>query len=68
MLIGTCRHRGRTKHTSPVGDTRTVIAAAKLYQLSGSTEVLLGGEAKTLNVGEGLFIGGRRRDFRRLIM
>ena len=29
-----------------------------LYQMSGSTEVALDGEAKKLNVGEGLFIGG----------
>jgi quercetin dioxygenase-like cupin family protein len=29
-----------------------------LYQMSGSTEVSLGGEAKMLNAGEGLFIGG----------
>ncbi|SED03245.1 Cupin domain-containing protein [Rhizobiales bacterium GAS191] len=28
-----------------------------LYQLSGSTQVSVGGEAKTLNAGEGLFIG-----------
>ncbi len=28
-----------------------------LYQLSGSTEVSIGGEVKTLNPGEGLFIG-----------
>ncbi len=33
-----------------------------LYQMSGSTEVSLGGEAKILNAGEGLFIaGGERR-------
>jgi quercetin dioxygenase-like cupin family protein len=29
-----------------------------LYQMSGSTEVSLGGEAKILNAGEGLFIAG----------
>ena len=29
-----------------------------LYQLSGSTQVLIGGEAKTLSPGEGLFIAG----------
>ena len=29
-----------------------------LYQMSGSTEVLLGGKAKMLNAGEGLFIAG----------
>ncbi|MEA2264012.1 MAG: hypothetical protein QOJ51_6837 [Acidobacteriaceae bacterium] len=29
-----------------------------LYQMSGSTEVLLGGETKMLNAGEGLFIAG----------
>ena len=36
------------------------VSAAKgiLYQTSGSTEVSLGGEAKMLNAGEGLFIAG----------
>src|ERR1700682_2460108 len=29
-----------------------------LYQLSGSTRVSIGGEVKTLNPGEGLFIAG----------
>ena len=29
-----------------------------LYQMSGSTEVVLGGEAKIVNAGEGLFIAG----------
>src|SRR3954471_12850093 len=29
-----------------------------LYQMSGSTEVSLGGDAKMLNAGEGLFIAG----------
>ena len=29
-----------------------------LYQMSGSTEVALDGEARTLNAGEGLFIAG----------
>src|SRR6266576_2109374 len=29
-----------------------------LYQISGSTEVSLGGEAKMLSAGEGLFIAG----------
>src|SRR4030088_1284287 len=29
-----------------------------LYQMSGSTEVALDGEAKMLNAGEGLFIAG----------
>ena len=40
---------GETSAAAPVNGV--------LYQLSGSTEVLLGGEANTLNVGEGLFIG-----------
>jgi quercetin dioxygenase-like cupin family protein len=31
-----------------------------LYQMSGSTEVALDGEAKMLNAGEGLFIAGER--------
>jgi quercetin dioxygenase-like cupin family protein len=32
-----------------------------LYQLSGSTEVSLAGETKTINSGEGLFIGAGKR-------
>src|SRR5438552_6723725 len=39
---------------------RSSVAAANgiLYQMSGSTEVALDGEAKMLNAGEGLFIAG----------
>lgn len=39
-------------------DERSNVSAANgiLYQMSGSTEVALGGEAKILNAGEGLFI------------
>ncbi len=39
-------------------DERSSVTAANgiLYQMSGSTEVALGGEAKMLNAGEGLFI------------
>src|SRR6202050_4553296 len=41
-------------------DTKSSVSAANgiLYQMSGSTEVALDGEAKTLNPGEGLFIAG----------
>ena len=41
-------------------DTKSSVSAANgiLYQMSGSTEVALDGEAKTLNAGEGLFIAG----------
>src|SRR5919204_5500088 len=41
-------------------DERSSVAAANgiLYQMSGSTEVALGGEVKMLNAGEGLFIAG----------
>src|SRR5271167_3056904 len=41
-------------------DKKSGVSAANgiIYQVSGSTEVLLGGEAKTLNAGEGLFIAG----------
>jgi quercetin dioxygenase-like cupin family protein len=41
-------------------DERSSVSAANgiLYQMSGSTEVALDGEAKTLNAGEGLFIAG----------
>jgi quercetin dioxygenase-like cupin family protein len=41
-------------------DERSSVSAANgiLYQMSGSTEVALGGEAKMLNAGEGLFIAG----------
>jgi quercetin dioxygenase-like cupin family protein len=41
-------------------DEKSNVSAANgiLYQMSGSTEVALGGEAKMLNAGEGLFIAG----------
>src|SRR6266496_946538 len=41
-------------------DEKSGLSAANgiLYQISGSTEVALDGEAKTLNAGEGLFIAG----------
>src|ERR1039457_837392 len=41
-------------------DERSDVSAASgiLYQMSGSTEVALDGEAKVLNAGEGLFIAG----------
>src|SRR5271166_6876665 len=41
-------------------DQKSDVSAANgiLYQMSGSTEVSLGGEAKMLNAGEGLFIAG----------
>ena len=41
-------------------DEKSGVSAANgiLYQMSGSTEVALDGEAKTLNAGEGLFIAG----------
>ena len=41
-------------------DQKSGVSAANgiLYQLSGSTEVVLDGEAKVLNAGEGLFIAG----------
>jgi quercetin dioxygenase-like cupin family protein len=41
-------------------DEKSDVSAANgiLYQMSGSTEVLLGGETKMLNAGEGLFIAG----------
>src|SRR5271165_2986337 len=43
--------------TLPSGEKSDVLAAnGILYQISGSTEVSLSGEAKTLSAGEGLFI------------
>jgi quercetin dioxygenase-like cupin family protein len=41
-------------------DERSGVSAANgiLYQISGSTEVALDGEAKMLNAGDGLFIAG----------
>jgi quercetin dioxygenase-like cupin family protein len=41
-------------------DEKSDVSAAGgiLYQMSGSTKVSRGGEAKTLNAGEGLFIAG----------
>jgi quercetin dioxygenase-like cupin family protein len=45
--------------TLPSGAKSGVSAANGIvYQISGSTEVLLGGETKMLNAGEGLFIAG----------
>src|SRR5258705_8119364 len=45
--------------TLPSGEKSGVSAAnGILYQMSGSTEVALDGEAKMLNAGEGLFIAG----------
>src|SRR5260370_42653372 len=43
--------------TIPSGASSSVTATnGILYQLSGSTEVSIGGEVKTLSPGEGLFI------------
>ena len=43
--------------TIPTGASSSVSATdGILYQLSGSTEISIGGEVKTLNPGEGLFI------------
>ena len=41
-------------------DEKSGVSAANgiLYQMSGSTEIALDGEAKMLNAGEGLFIAG----------
>jgi quercetin dioxygenase-like cupin family protein len=42
--------------TLPAGEKSAALAAdGILYQISGSTEVTFGGEAKTLSAGEGLF-------------
>jgi quercetin dioxygenase-like cupin family protein len=43
-------------------DQKSGVSAANgiLYQMSGSTEVTLDGEAKMLNAGEGVFIAGGR--------
>lgn len=45
--------------TLPLGE-KSVTSAANgiLYQISGSTEVSVGGEAKVLSAGDGLFIAG----------
>src|SRR3981189_2929492 len=44
-------------------DERSNVSAANgiLYQMSGSTEVSLGGEAKMLSAGEGLFIADGKK-------
>lgn len=43
--------------TLPPGEKSSISAAnGMLYQISGSTEVSIGGEAKVLSAGEGLFI------------
>ena len=41
-------------------DEKSAVSAAKgiLYQISGSTEVVLDGKTKTLNASEGLFVAG----------
>src|SRR3954452_9178911 len=41
-------------------DEKSAVSAANgiLYQMSGSTEVVLDGKTKTLNAGEGLFVAG----------
>jgi quercetin dioxygenase-like cupin family protein len=45
--------------TIPSGEKSSVSTAdGILYQMSGSTEVSIGGEAKTLSPGEGLFLAG----------
>jgi hypothetical protein len=45
--------------TLPSGQKSSVSAANSIvYQMSGSTEVLLDGETKMLNAGEGLLIAG----------
>jgi quercetin dioxygenase-like cupin family protein len=47
--------------TLPAGETSKVSGGNSiLYQLSGSTEVSLAGEAKTLGAGDGLFIAGAK--------
>jgi len=45
--------------TIPPGEKSSVSTAdGILYQMSGSTEVSIGGEAKTLSPGEGMFLAG----------
>src|SRR6266550_8689968 len=52
-------HFNAVSVTLPPGEKSGVSAAnGILYQMSGSTEVALDGEAKMLNAGEGLFIAG----------
>ena len=47
--------------TLPPGEESSVSAAnGILYQIAGSTAVSLGGEAKMIRTGEGLFIAGGR--------
>jgi hypothetical protein len=50
-------------------DEKSSVSAANgiLYQMSGSTEVALDGEAKMLNAGEGLFIAGGKTGQRRTL-
>jgi quercetin dioxygenase-like cupin family protein len=47
----------------PSGETSTVSAVADgiLYQMSGSTEVTIGGAAKTLSAHEGVFVAAGKR-------
>jgi quercetin dioxygenase-like cupin family protein len=51
-------HFKAVRVTVPSGaSSRVASTIGILYQLSGSTEVSIGGEVKTLSPGEGLFIG-----------
>jgi len=44
--------------TLPAGATSTVTGpSGVLYQISGATQVSVGGETKTINAGEGIYIG-----------
>jgi quercetin dioxygenase-like cupin family protein len=59
MLGDTPVHFKAVSVTIPSGASSGVSSTnGILYQLSGSTEVSIGGEVKTLSTGEGLFIAG----------
>jgi quercetin dioxygenase-like cupin family protein len=50
--------RALSINISPGEKSSATSADSILYQISGSTEISIGGETKTLNSGEGLFIAG----------
>ena len=59
MLGDTPVHFKAVSVTIPAGTSSGVTSTdGILYQLSGSTEVSIGGEVKTLSPGEGVFIAG----------
>ena len=67
MLGETPVHFKAVSVTLPAGTGSSVSSAdGILYQLSGSTEVSIGGEVRTLSPGEGVFVASGSRTFSRV--